>query len=98
MKSSDRSLSTTNSKKTHRPLSASGPTRDVRRGGIGFREVGNADYDGDDGQHPTALDRFEVKGVDGEPKAHMSSQYLCDTSRPDTSHIIHEVFIRYGSG
>jgi hypothetical protein len=32
------------------------------------------------------------------PKAHMSSQYLCGTSRPDTSHIIHEVFIRDGSG
>jgi hypothetical protein len=32
------------------------------------------------------------------PKAHMSSQYLCGTSRPDTSHIIHEVFIRDGNG
>jgi len=32
------------------------------------------------------------------PKAHMSTQYLCGTSRPDTSHIIHEVFIRDGSG
>jgi len=28
----------------------------------------------------------------------LSSQYLCGTSRPDTSHIIHEVFIRDGSG
>jgi hypothetical protein len=27
------------------------------------------------------------------PKALMSSQYLCSTSRPDTSHIIHKVFI-----
>jgi len=51
------------------PLSASGPTREVRQGGIGFREVGNADFDGDDGQHTTASDRFEVKGVDGEPKS-----------------------------
>jgi len=32
------------------------------------------------------------------PKAHMSSQYLRGTSRSDTSHIIHEVFIRNGSG
>jgi len=32
------------------------------------------------------------------PKAHMASQYLCGTSRPDTSHIIHEVFIRAGNG
>jgi len=32
------------------------------------------------------------------PKAHMSSQYLCGTSRRDTSHIIHEVFIRDGNG
>jgi len=32
------------------------------------------------------------------PKAHMSSQYLCGTSRPDTSHTIQEVFIRDGSG
>jgi len=31
------------------------------------------------------------------PKAHMSSQYLCGTSSPDTSHIIHEVFIRDGN-
>jgi len=32
------------------------------------------------------------------PKAHMSSQYLCGTSRPDMFHIIHEVFIRNGRG
>ena len=32
------------------------------------------------------------------PKALMSSQYLCGTSRPDTSHIIHEVFVRDGNG
>jgi len=32
------------------------------------------------------------------PKAPMSSQYLCGTSRPDMSYIIHEVFIRDGSG
>jgi hypothetical protein len=32
------------------------------------------------------------------PKALMSSQYLCGTSRPDTSHIIHEVSTRDGSG
>jgi len=32
------------------------------------------------------------------PTAHMSSQYLCGTSRPDTSHIVHKVFIRDGNG
>jgi len=32
------------------------------------------------------------------PKAHMSSEHLCGTSRPDTFHIIHEVFIRDGNG
>jgi hypothetical protein len=32
------------------------------------------------------------------PQAHMSSQYLCGTSRPDRSHIIHEVVIRDGKG
>jgi len=32
------------------------------------------------------------------PKALMSRQYLCGTSRPDTSHIIHKVFIRDGNG
>jgi hypothetical protein len=32
------------------------------------------------------------------PTAHMSSQYSCGTSRPDTSHIIHEVVIRDGNG
>jgi hypothetical protein len=28
------------------------------------------------------------------PEAPMSSQYLSVTSRPDTSHIIHDIFIR----
>jgi hypothetical protein len=32
------------------------------------------------------------------PKALMSSQYICGTSRPDTSHIVEDVFIRDGSG
>ena len=32
------------------------------------------------------------------PKAHMSSQYCCGASKPDTSHIGHDVFIREGSG
>jgi len=32
------------------------------------------------------------------PKAHMSSKYLCGTSRPDMPHNLHEVFIRDGSG
>jgi hypothetical protein len=31
------------------------------------------------------------------PKALMSSQYFCGTSRPDTSHIINVVFIRDGN-
>jgi hypothetical protein len=68
-KSNDRSPSIINSQKTHRPLSASGPTGEARRGGIGVGEVGNAEIDGDDGQHTTASDRFEVKGVVGEPKS-----------------------------
>ena len=41
----------------------------MQRGGIGFGEVGNADFDGDDGQHKTASDCFEVNGVVGEPKS-----------------------------
>jgi hypothetical protein len=32
------------------------------------------------------------------PKALMPSQYLCGTSRPDMSHIIHDVLLRDGSG
>jgi len=32
------------------------------------------------------------------PKALMSSQYISGTSRPDTSHMMQEVFIRDGSG
>jgi hypothetical protein len=32
------------------------------------------------------------------PKALMSSKYICGTSRPDTSNIIHEVCIRDGNG
>ena len=32
------------------------------------------------------------------PKAPMSSQYLCGTSRLDTTHIIHEVWINDGNG
>ena len=74
-KSNDRSLSTINSQKTHRPLLAFGPTGEVRRGGVGFKAVGDADCDGNDGQHTTASDRFEVKSGVGEPNAHMSSQY-----------------------
>jgi len=35
---------------------------------IGVGEVGNAHFDGDDAQHTTASDHFEVKGVVGEPK------------------------------
>jgi hypothetical protein len=68
-KSNDRSPSTISNKKTHWPLSASGPTGEDRRGGIMVGEVGTADFDGDDGQHTTASDRFEVKGVVGEPKS-----------------------------
>jgi len=53
---------------------ASGRTGDVQQGGNGVREVINADFDGDDGQHRTALDRLEVKGGVGEPKsAHVKS-------------------------
>jgi hypothetical protein len=41
----------------------------VRPGGIGVGEIGIAHFHGDDGQHTTASDRFEVKGVVGEPKS-----------------------------
>jgi hypothetical protein len=58
----DRSPSIINSQKTHQPLSATGPTGEVTQGGIGVGEVGNADFHGDDGQHTTASDHFEVKG------------------------------------
>ena len=67
-KSHDRSPSIINSKKSDRLLSPSGPTEEARRGGIGVREVGNADFDGNDGQHTTALDPFQVKSGVGEPK------------------------------
>jgi hypothetical protein len=33
---------------------------------MAFREVGNADFDGDDGKHTTSSDRFKVKGGVGE--------------------------------
>jgi len=32
------------------------------------------------------------------PNAHMSSEYWCGTSRPDTSHLVHNAVIRDGSG
>jgi hypothetical protein len=66
-KSNDRCPSTVNSQNTQRPLLASGWTEEDRRGRIEFREVGNADFDGHNGQYTTASDRFEVKGVIGEP-------------------------------
>jgi hypothetical protein len=73
-KSNNRSPSINNSPKTHRLPSACGPTGEVRQGGIEVGEVGNADFHGDNGQHTTALDRFEVKGVVGEPKgSHLKS-------------------------
>jgi len=40
---------------------------------------------------------FKSRVVLESPKDYMSSQYLCGTSRPDMSHIIHEVFIRDGN-
>jgi hypothetical protein len=64
---------------------------------MGFTEVANAHCDCNDGQHTTASDHFEVKGVIEEPKALMSSQYLCAMSSPDMFHVIYEVFIRDGS-
>jgi len=41
---------------------------DVRRSRFGVGEVGTGEIDGDDGQHTTASDRFEIKGVVEEPK------------------------------
>jgi len=57
--SNDRSPSIINSLKTHRLVSASGPTGEVQPGRIGLREIGNAYIDGNDGQHTTASDGFE---------------------------------------
>jgi len=70
-KSNDRSPSIIHSQRTGEPLSASCLMGDFRRGGIGFRKVGNADFDGDDGQHITASDRIEGKGVVEIPNALM---------------------------
>jgi hypothetical protein len=67
-KTNDSSPLIINSQKTHRLPSAVGPTGEVHQGVIGVIEVGIADCDGDDGQHTTASDRFDVKGV-GEPKS-----------------------------
>lgn len=50
---------------TRRPVSAFGSTDVIQRGGIGASEVGNADFHGNDGQHTTASDRFEMWGVVG---------------------------------
>jgi len=36
---------------------------------IGVREIGNADFDGADGQHTTASNRMDVKGVFGVPRS-----------------------------
>ena len=44
--------------------------------------------------HPIAL---KTRVLIESAKGHMSSQYLCGTSRPDLSHIIHGVCIRDGS-
>jgi len=55
-----------NSQRTNRSFSASGPMREVQRGGIGVRQFGNADFDRDGGQHTTTSDRFEVKSGVGE--------------------------------
>jgi hypothetical protein len=68
-KSHDRSPSTISNQNIHAPLSASGMTGEIRQGRIRVGEIGNADFDGDDGQHTTASDCFEVKGVVGEPKS-----------------------------
>jgi len=54
---------------TCRPLSASGPTEEVRQGGIGLSHAGNAGCDGNNGWHTTASDPFEVNGGVGELKS-----------------------------
>jgi hypothetical protein len=41
---------------------------------------------------------FQSRVLMESPKALMSSQYICGTSRLDTSHIVHDVLIRDGSG
>jgi len=68
-KTNDRCPSIINSQNTHRIVSACGLTGAVQQGGIGVREVGNAHFDGDNGQQTTASDRFEVRSGVGDPQS-----------------------------
>jgi hypothetical protein len=68
-KSNDRSPLMINNQISQRPLSASGPTGEVRQGAIGFGERDDADIDGDDGQHISASECFEGKSGVGDPKS-----------------------------
>jgi hypothetical protein len=44
---------------------------------LGLDRLAMQTFDGDNGQHTTASDRFEVKGVVGEPKSsHVKSVLL----------------------
>jgi len=67
-KSKDRIPSIINSQKTPSLHSESKLTSDDRTGGIAVKAVDDADFDGDDRQHTTALDRIEVESVIGDPK------------------------------
>jgi len=55
--------------KTDRPLSASGLMRLVPQPEVGVGDVGDEEFEGDDGQHSTTPDRFEVPGIAREPKS-----------------------------
>ena len=62
---------------------------EVQQGGLGVREIGNADFDGDNGQHTTGSDRFEVNGVVGEPiSSHVKSVYM---QHVQTRHVPHNL-------
>jgi len=76
-KSNNRCLSMINSHKTHRLLSGSCPMEEVQWGRIGFKEVGNAEFDSNDKQHTTTSDRFEVNhGVGAPTSSHIKWEHI----------------------
>ena len=86
-KSNNSSPSIISTKITHRAVTASDPTGKIRHGEIGSREVGYTDFDCDDGQHTTASDCVEVKGVVQEPKgSHLKSVFM---RHLQTEHVWH---------
>jgi hypothetical protein len=67
-RSNGRCPTTIENQQTHRSIPESDQMGEFRQCGFGVREVGNADFDGNNAQHATATDHFEVKGVVEESK------------------------------